>query len=136
LEGGPPIFRQDYTCPALLEDPNHPLPLRSFHPLWLTFPDHSGFGDSGHWPGPLSLATTYGVSVDVLSSGYLDVSVRRVRLASLCIQDTIPYTRWVSPFRNPRIKGCLLLPAAYRSMPRLSSPLSAKASTKCSCALD
>ena len=32
-----------------------------------------------HWPGPRSLATTYGVSVDVLSSGYLDVSVHQVR---------------------------------------------------------
>ena len=32
-----------------------------------------------HWPGPRSLATTCGVSVDVLSSGYLDVSVPRVR---------------------------------------------------------
>ena len=21
LEGGPPMFRQDFTCPALLEDP-------------------------------------------------------------------------------------------------------------------
>lgn len=31
-----------------------------------------------HWPGPRSLATTNGVSVDVLSSGYLDVSVPRV----------------------------------------------------------
>src|SRR5690348_16896535 len=28
-----------------------------------------------HWPGPVSLATTTGVSVDVLSSRYLDVSV-------------------------------------------------------------
>src|SRR3954470_23245601 len=35
-----------------------------------------------HWPGPRSLATTCGVSVDVLSSGYLDVSVRRVCLAT------------------------------------------------------
>ena len=34
---------------------------------------------SRHWPGPRSLATTSGVSVDVLSSGYLDVSVPRVR---------------------------------------------------------
>ena len=33
-----------------------------------------------HWPGPVSLATTPGVSVDVLSYGYLDVSVPRVRL--------------------------------------------------------
>ena len=31
-----------------------------------------------HWPSPLSLTTTYGVSFDVLSSGYLDVSVPRV----------------------------------------------------------
>lgn len=30
---------------------------------------------SRHWPGPRSLATTNGVSVDVLSSRYLDVSV-------------------------------------------------------------
>jgi hypothetical protein len=44
----------------------------------------------GHWPGPRSLATTNGVSVDVLSSGYLDVSVRRVCLAVLCIQTAIP----------------------------------------------
>ena len=33
-----------------------------------------------HWPDPRSLATTYGVSVDVLSYSYLDVSVRCVRL--------------------------------------------------------
>ena len=32
------------------------------------------------WPGPVSLATTTGVSVDVLSSRYLDVSVPWVRL--------------------------------------------------------
>ena len=35
----------------------------------------------------------------------------------------------VSPFRNPRIDRYLLLPAAYRSLSRLSSALSAKAST-------
>jgi hypothetical protein len=36
----------------------------------------------------------------------------------------------VAPFRNPRIKACSQLPMAYRSVPRLSSPLSAKASTE------
>ena len=36
------------------------------------------FLHNGHWPGPRSLVTTNGVSVDVLSSGYLDISVRRV----------------------------------------------------------
>ena len=35
----------------------------------------------------------------------------------------------VSPFRNHRIKGYVLLPDAYRSLSRLSSALSAKAST-------
>ena len=35
----------------------------------------------------------------------------------------------VSPFRDLRIKGYLLLPEAFRSLSRLSSALSAKAST-------
>ena len=35
----------------------------------------------------------------------------------------------VSPFRNLRINGYVLLPVAYRSLSRLSSALSAKAST-------
>ena len=37
--------------------------------------------------------------------------------------------RRVLPFGNPRIKACLRLPEAYRSWPRPSSPLCAKAST-------
>ena len=37
----------------------------------------------------------------------------------------------VSPFGNPRIKECSPLPVAYRSELRPSSPLSAKASTRC-----
>ena len=39
---------------------------------------------------------------------------------------------WVSPFRYPRLSGYLLLPAAFRSLSRLSSALSAKASALCS----
>ena len=39
------------------------------------------------------------------------------------------YRRWVSPFGNFRIKACSQLPETYRSVPRPSSPLSAKAST-------
>ena len=42
----------------------------------------------------------------------------------------------VSPFRNLRIKGYLLLPEAYRSLSRLSSALSAKASALRSLQLD
>ena len=52
------------------------LPIRGCHPLWLAFPGHSG--QSHGSAGPRSLAATKGVSVDFLSSGYLDVSVPRV----------------------------------------------------------
>src|SRR6185295_4248181 len=48
-----------------------------------------------HWPDPLSLATTSGVSVDVLSSGYLDVSVPRVRFLHLWIHCRILLAEWV-----------------------------------------
>ena len=37
--------------------------------------------------------------------------------------------RRVTPFGHPRITGCLLLPAAFRSLPRPSSPDSSEAST-------
>ena len=57
------------------------------------------FYNPSHWPGPRSLATTSGVSVDVLSSGYLDVSVPRVRLTSLWIHDAITL-RWGFPIRK------------------------------------
>ena len=42
------------------------------------------------------------------------------------------YSRKVVPFGNLRIKNCLHLPEAYRSLPRPSSSLHAKASTVCS----
>ena len=43
--------------------------------------------------------------------------------------DTWSLSMWVSPFRDPWITGYLLLPTAFRSLSRLSSALSAKAST-------
>ena len=53
------------------------LPIRGCHPLWPDFPICSRHSQGS--AGPRSLATTSGVSIDVLSSGYLDVSVPRVR---------------------------------------------------------
>ncbi len=45
--------------------------------------------------------------------------------------------RWVAPFGDPGIADRSHLPRAFRSVPRPSSPLSAKASTRCpSSALD
>ena len=45
------------------------------------------------------------------------------------VMDTWSLSMWVSPFRYPWITGYLLLPTAFRSLSRLSSALSAKAST-------
>ena len=41
LEGGPPVFRQDCTCPALLKSPVRRLFIRGYHPLWPGFPTGS-----------------------------------------------------------------------------------------------
>ena len=82
------------------------------------------------WALPVSLAATPGIDVSFSSSGYLDVSVRRVPLHALWIRawmhGILPMR--VSPFRHLRITGHLPLPAAFRSLSRLSSALSAKAS--------
>ena len=59
------------------------------------------------WALPFSLATTQGVEVSFLSSGYLDVSVPQLASHTLCIQVRVPahYHWWVSPFGNPGVKG-------------------------------
>ena len=89
------------------------------------------------WAVPGSLIATAGISIDFFSSGYLDISVPRVRLTYLCIQYAIASRAgWVSPFGNPRIKVCCRLPEAYRRLPRPSSPSAAKASTECANSLD
>ncbi len=63
------MFRQDFSCPAYSR--TH---VTSTHtglsPAVARLSIRFWFYDAGHWPGPRSLATTSGVSVDVLSSGY------------------------------------------------------------------
>ena len=81
------------------------------------------------WPPPRSLATTCGISVDVFSCPYLDVSVQgvpRVRLFCSPHADTVLPCR-VSPFGNLRINAYVPLPGAYRSLSRPSSAPDAKA---------
>ena len=61
LEGGPPMFRQDFSCPALLKD------LKIFtrtglSPTLARLSRQFRLSSSSHWPGPRSLATTNGVS--------------------------------------------------------------------------
>ena len=81
------------------------------------------------WALPISLAATLGISVDFLSSGYLDVSVHRVPSVYLCIHYTVKALsyRRASPFGYLWIYVCLQLPTAFRSLPRPSSALDAKA---------
>ena len=68
---------------------------------------------------------------DFFSSGYLDVSVPQVPRANLYIQKALLLVR-NSGFPHSDIPGynaCSRLPEAYRSDPRPSSALGAKAST-------
>ena len=81
------------------------------------------------WPPPRSLATTSGISVDVFSCPYLDVSVQgvpRVHLFYSMHADAVLPHR-VSPFGNLRINAYVPLPVAYRSLSRPSSAPDAKA---------
>ena len=119
MEGGPPMFRQNFTCSALLEDFGKVLPIRGYHPLRLIFPDHSGSPRQSRWPGPRSLVTTSGVSVDVLSSGYLDISVHRVCFLSDDLTVGFPHSEIHG---SKLIRSSPWLIAAYYVLHRLSTP--------------
>ena len=67
FEGGPPIFRQDFTCPALLDTSDH-ASHTGLSPISPSFPTGSAHALGS--AGPRSLAATRGVSVDFLSYGY------------------------------------------------------------------
>jgi hypothetical protein len=140
LEDGPPIFRQDFTCPALLVADLVPLPsfrVRGYHPVSPDFPDRSTNPKAKDCKAtPRSLATTNGISVDFCSSGYLDVSVRQVSFSHPMNSggDTL-----AGGFPHSEIPGSKLvcqLPGAYRRLRRPSSPVIAKASTVCAYSLD
>ena len=73
------------------------------------------------WANPSSLAATIGITIVFSSSGYLDVSVPRVRL----LADNTSSMYWVAPFGYLRINLYVPIPAAFRSLSRPSSPLRA-----------
>ena len=145
MEGGPPGFPQGSSCPAVLwiRTVSLHFRLRGSHTVSPAFPCRSSNLSYRYvspqprrinpsvWPLPRSLATTYGISVDVFSSPYVDVSVQAVTCVRLFDSTHADggLLRRVPPFGNLRVAGYLLLTAAYRSLSRLSSALSAKAST-------
>ena len=110
MEDGPPMFRQDFTCPALLD-----FIVDRFSHTGLS-PAMAGLSSPFCYPHhdlravPRSLVATQGISVDFFSSGYLDISVPQVRFVHLCIQCTMTPKSRVSPFGNLRIKVSLPTP--------------------------
>ena len=86
------------------------------------------------WALPRSLATTGGIIIYFL---FLQVlrCFSSLRWPLSLRSDDIPSVYQVVPFGNPRIKGYLHLPAAYRSLSRPSSPPRAKASAMRPCLL-
>ena len=146
MPDGPGGFAQNSSCSALLRIPlSHiKLRLRDSHPLWSNFPERSSHSlcatawsynpayalphmRFGLFPGRSPLL---GESFDY----FLFLKVLRCfsSLGSPLRKsaDNYPSGNWVVPFGNPRIKGHLHLPAAYRSLSRPSSPPRAKASTR------
>jgi hypothetical protein len=118
---------------------SRPCPVRGCHPLRRAVPGASGTSQENHWPRPLSLATTDGVSGALLSQSTILMSFppatemfQFAGFASLAYGFSQGYPHgWVAPFGDPGINDRSHLPRAFRSVPRPSSPLSAKASTRC-----
>ena len=131
LEGGPPMFGQGFTCPALLEDSCRFLPVRGCHPLWPAFPDGSGSYDRA--TGLVRVRSPLLTESRLMSFPPATEMFQFAGFASRTygFSTGYRYKRWVAPFGDPRIKERSPLPGAYRSVPRPSSPLDAKASTRC-----
>ncbi len=136
MEGGPPIFRQDCTCPALLMDPGSGFP---YGAVTRCGPPFQAL------PVPKTPATgLFRVRSPLLTESRL-MSVppatemfQFAGFASRPYEFSAGYPKgrprgWVAPFGHPGINDRSHLPRAFRSVPRPSSPLSAKASTRCPC---
>ena len=140
MEDGPPIFRQDFTCPALLfasSVPHRSFRVRDYHPLWSTFPDRSA----------KSCAITsrlFRFRSPLLSESRLMSFPRATEMfqfTRFASHDYVFIMRYLlrGGFPHSEISGSKLicqLPEAYRRLSRPSSPVIAKASTTCSYSLD
>ena len=125
-----------YGAVTLSRRPSQAVPLpRAFLTAMLGGPTTpAAVASAPVWPGPLSLATTRGISFDFSSSGYLDVSVPPVApRPRMC---SAGGRRASSPggFSHSETHGsCGHVPLAvdYRGLSRPSSASCAKASTVC-----
>ena len=140
LEDGPPIFRQDFSCPALLfasSVPHRSFHVRGYHPLWPTFPDRSVkfcaiTSRLFRFRSPLLSESR------LMSFPRATEMFQFTRFASHDYVFIMRY-RLRGGFPHSEISGSKLicqLPEAYRRLSRPSSPVIAKASTTCSYSLD
>ena len=143
MEDGPPSFTQDYTCPALLGMPLGAVcvDLPGCHRLWRAVPGRFGLASCSHVAVPQPQSCKHGwfglarFRSPLLSGSRLlslppgTEMFQFPGLASLLREMIGLTTDRVTPFGDPGITACLQLPQAYRSLPRPSSPLCAKAST-------
>ncbi len=117
LEDGPPIFRQDFTCPALLLVPSVPLPtfrVRGYHPLWPPFPERSAKSKAKRYRllpfrSPLLWESRL-ISVPAVTEMF---QFSAFALPDLCIQPGVTLAGRVSPFGHLRINARLPAPRSF-----------------------
>ena len=136
MEDGPPIFRQDFSCPALLVVnlvPHVLFRIRDYHPLRSAFPDC--FAKDRAITNRLFRFRSPLLSESRLMSFPRATEMFQfTRFASHSYVFTVRYPL-LGRFPHSEISGSKLicqLPEAYRRLSRLSSPIIAKASTMCS----
>ena len=117
MEDGPPIFRQDFSCPALLFSnlvPHVCFRIQGYHLLWPDFPFR--FANSRAITRRLFRFRSPLLSESRLMSFPRATEMFQfTRFAStdLCIQSGILLAQWVSPFGYLRIKACLPAPRSF-----------------------
>ena len=150
MEGGPPGFTRDYTCPALLGIPLGVVcvSLPGCHRLWRAIPGRFGVASYSHdaVPQPRQcMHHRFGLARfrSPLLSGSRLLSLppgtemfQFPGFASRLREMTDLAAGRVAPFGDPGITASVQLPQAYRSLARPSSPSCAKASTVRPYALD
>ena len=117
LEDGPPIFRQDFTCPALLVAnlvPPAPFRVRGCHPLRPPFPERSTRSTANAcrllpFRSPL-LRESRLISVPPATEMFQFTGFAP---SSLCIQEAVTLAGRVSPFGHLRINARLPAPRSF-----------------------
>jgi hypothetical protein len=117
LEDGPPIFRQDFTCPALLVVSLVPHPdfqVRGSHPLRPPFPERSPNLDAKRYRLlPFRSPLLWESRLISVPAGTEMFQFSAFALLTLCIQMRVTLAGRVSPFGHLRINARLPAPRSF-----------------------